>query len=169
MVLFLLMARHHLVKRILCKAMILITPNSKAILLLFFKLFNVKIIGIIPRMVDTVFDAISATPDHIEFTVKVSIVEIYMEKIRDLVCPEKINLKVRGDKVRGVYIEDATESYVSQEKDIYDLMKLGSSNRAISATNMNEGSSRSHLIFMMSIHQNNLHELSVKFTKNGYF
>ena len=112
-------------------------------------------------MVDTIFDAISATPDHIEFTVKVSIVEIYMEKIRDLICPEKINLKVRGDKARGVYIEDATESYVSQEKDIYDLMKLGNSNRAISATNMNEGSSRSHLIFMLSIHQNNLHELSV--------
>ena len=41
-------------------------------------------------------------------------------------------------------------------------MKLGASNRAISATNMNEGSSRSHSIFMMTIHQNNLHELSAK-------
>jgi kinesin family protein 5 len=118
--------------------------------------------GIIPRMVNTVFEAISATPDHIEFTVRVSIVEIYMEKIRDLICPEKINLKVREDKGRGVYIEDVTESYVSEEKDVYDLMRLGNSNRAISATNMNEGSSRSHLIFMMSIHQNNLHEMSAK-------
>jgi len=118
--------------------------------------------GIIPRMVNTVFEAISATPDHIEFTVRVSIVEIYMEKIRDLICPEKINLKIREDKGRGVYIEDVTESYVSEEKDVYDIMRLGSSNRQVSATNMNEGSSRSHLIFMMSIHQNNLHEMSAK-------
>lgn len=112
-------------------------------------------------MVDTVFDAISETPEYIEFTVKVSIVEIYMEKIRDLLAPEKINLKIRQDKQKGIHIEDATESYVTEEKDIFDLMKLGNSNRAISATNMNEGSSRSHLIFMMSIHQNNNHEMSV--------
>ena len=53
------------------------------------------IIGIIPRMVDTVFDTISETPEYIEYTVKVSIVEIYMEKIRDLLAPEKMNLKIR--------------------------------------------------------------------------
>jgi kinesin family protein 5 len=113
-------------------------------------------------MVNTVFDHIGETPEHIEFTVKVSIVEIYLEKIRDLLSPEKSNLKVREDKARGIYLEDVTESYVSDENEVYDIMKLGASNRAISATNMNEGSSRSHSIFMMTIHQNNLHELSAK-------
>jgi len=113
-------------------------------------------------MVDTVFDYISQTPDHIEFTVKCSMVEIYMEKIRDLFTPEKTNLKIREDKARGVYIEDVTEYYVSQEQDVYDLMKLGDSHRAVTATQMNEGSSRSHMLFMMSIHQNNLHEMSAK-------
>lgn len=112
-------------------------------------------------MVDTVFDTISETPEYIEFTVKVSIVEIYMERLRDLLAPDKMNLKIRQDKQKGIYIEDVTESYVTEEKDIFDLMRLGSSNRAISATNMNEGSSRSHLIFMLSVHQNNNHEMSV--------
>ena len=92
-------------------------------------------------MVNTVFDHIGETPEHIEFTVKVSIVEIYLERIRDLLSPEKSNLKVREDKARGIYLEDVTESYVSDESEVYDIMKLGASNRAISATNMNEGSS----------------------------
>ena len=118
-------------------------------------------LGVIPRMVGTVFDTISETPEHIEFTVKVSIVEVYMERIRDLLAPDKNNLKIRQDKQKGIYIDDVTESYVTEEKDIFDLMRLGNSNRAISATNMNEGSSRSHLIFTLSIHQNNNNELSV--------
>jgi len=53
------------------------------------------------------------SPDHIEFKIKVSIVEIYMENIRDLLDKEKTNLKIREDKTRGIYIQDATESYVS--------------------------------------------------------
>lgn len=113
-------------------------------------------------MVNTVFEHINSTPDHIEFTVKVAMVEIYMEKIRDLISPEKYNLKIREDRARGIYIEDVTEAYVSQDIEVYELMKLGNANRAISATNMNEGSSRSHSIFMMSIHQNNLQDLSAK-------
>ncbi len=113
-------------------------------------------------MVNTVFDYINKTPDHIEFTVKVSIVEIYLERIRDLISPDRSNLKIREDRARGIYIEDVTEAYVSQESEVFELLKLGSANRAISATNMNEGSSRSHSLFIMSIHQSNLHDLSAK-------
>jgi kinesin family protein 5 len=51
---------------------------------------------------------------------------------------------------------------VSQEDDVYQLMEEGNSNRAISATNMNEGSSRSHMIFMMTISQNNVNDMSAK-------
>ena len=119
-------------------------------------------VGIIPRMVTTVFEYINSTPDYMEFTVKVALVEIYLEKIRDLIDPEKYNLKIREDRARGIYIEDVSEVYVSQESEVYEIMKVGHANRAISATNMNEGSSRSHSIFMMSIHQNNLHDLSAK-------
>ena len=66
--------------------------------------------------------------------------------------PSKTNLKVREDKSKGIYIEDVTEKYVSDDNEVFAIMKLGNANRAISATNMNEGSSRSHLIFLMNIH-----------------
>lgn len=65
--------------------------------------------GMIPRMVSLVFSQILAAPNEIEFTVKVSMIEIYMEKIRDLLEPSKTDLKVREDKKRGVYIEDVNE------------------------------------------------------------
>jgi len=54
--------------------------------------------GIIPRMVGGIFNKIESAPEDIEFTVKVSMIEIYNEKIRDLLDPKKINLKVREDK-----------------------------------------------------------------------
>jgi len=64
-------------------------------------------------MIDNVFSYIMDSPDHIEFKIKVSIVEIYMENIRDLLDKDKTNLKIRENKTRGIYIQDATESYVS--------------------------------------------------------
>jgi len=56
---------------------------------------DVDMQGIIPRMVRTVFNRIEAASDCIEFTVKVSMIEIYMEKIKDLIDPSKDNLKIR--------------------------------------------------------------------------
>ncbi len=55
-------------------------------------------------MVNTVFNHISDSPEFIEFRIKVSIVEIYMEKIKDLLDNQKTNLAIREDKQRGVYI-----------------------------------------------------------------
>lgn len=60
--------------------------------------------GIIKRTVGTVFDYISKSPENLEFRMKVSVVEIYMEKIRDLLFPQKMSLKIREDKAKGVYI-----------------------------------------------------------------
>lgn len=57
-----------------------------------------KLKGVIPRMVDTVFEHINEAPEHIEFRIKISIVEIYMEKIKDLLDNTKNNLIVREDK-----------------------------------------------------------------------
>ena len=116
--------------------------------------------GIIPRMVRTVFNRIETASENLEFTVKISIVEIYMERIKDLLDPLKDNLKVHEEKGKGVYIADATETYVGDEMEVYDIMKIGTKNRSISATNMNEESSRSHLIFILTVTQNNLEEMS---------
>jgi kinesin family member 5 len=74
---------------------------------------------------------------EIEFTVKLSMIEIYMEKIKDLIDPKKTNLKIHEDKVKGIYIEDVTETYVGEEQEVYEIMKVGNDNRSIGVTDMN--------------------------------
>jgi kinesin family member 5 len=93
--------------------------------------------GVIPRMVKFIFEKIGNSPSEIEFSVKVSMIEIYMEKIRDLLDPTKTNLKVHEDKAKGIYIGDVTETYVGEETEVYDIMKLGNDNRSIGYTDMN--------------------------------
>lgn len=121
--------------------------------------------GVIPRMVNTVFDQIQNSSETIEFTVKVGYCEIYMEKVRDLLDPVKTNLKIKEDRTKGVYIDDLLEEYVSCEDEVYDLMRVGNMNREVAATNMNQGSSRSHSMFMITVTQNNTKDLSAKIGK----
>lgn len=118
--------------------------------------------GVIPRMVKYVFGKIEDAEEEIEFTVKVSMVEIYMERIKDLLDPKKINLNIHQDKENGIHIEDVTETYVTDEKEVYQIMNLGNDNRSIGVTNMNAQSSRSHSVFIMTITQNNTETLSCK-------
>ena len=61
---------------------------------------NPKNQGIIPRMVSTVFKKIEEAPVEIEFTVNVSMIEIYMENINDLIDPSKKNLKIFENDVK---------------------------------------------------------------------
>ena len=60
--------------------------------------------GIIPRMVRTLFNRIETASENIEFTVKISMCEIYNERIKDLMDPAKDNLKIHEEKSKGVYI-----------------------------------------------------------------
>ena len=101
------------------------------------KLEDIENQGIIPRMVGGIFNKIETAPEEVEFTVKVSMIEIYNEKIRDLLDPKKNNLKVHEDKEKGVYVKDMTESYVGGEDEVFSLLKVGNENRSIGATNMN--------------------------------
>jgi kinesin family member 5 len=123
---------------------------------------NLELEGIIPRMIRHIFDHILNSSADLEFTVKVSMIEIYQEKIKDLVDVTRTNLNVREDKTKGLYIEDLSEHYVACEEEVLEIMRIGSDNRSIGATNMNEHSSRSHSIFIMTIHQNNIKDLSAK-------
>jgi len=118
--------------------------------------------GVIPRMVETVFGAIQRARQDLEFTVKVGYAEIYMEKLKDLLEPDNHNLSIHEDKTRGVYIAGLTEEYVSSPEEVYNLMKLGQGNREVGATLMNEGSSRSHSLFLMTISQSCKTDFSAK-------
>ena len=111
--------------------------------------------GIIPRIVKHIFNQIDEASEDIEFTVKVSMIEIYMERIRDLLDPKKINLQVHEDKEKGVFIGDVTETYVTEAYEVNQIMQIGNENRSIGVTDMNKQSSRSHSCFIMTIIQNN--------------
>ena len=118
--------------------------------------------GIVPRMVRTVFNRIDNSSENIEFTVKVSMMEIYMEKIRDLLDPTKSNLQIKVDKNKGIFVGDLTERYIGSDLDVYDIMRIGNENRKVASTIMNDQSSRSHSIFVMTVHQNNLDDQTCK-------
>ncbi|CAG8960750.1 hypothetical protein HYFRA_00002286 [Hymenoscyphus fraxineus] len=118
--------------------------------------------GVIPRIVEQIFASILASPGTIEYTVRVSYMEIYMEKIRDLLAPQNDNLPVHEEKNRGVYVKGLLEIYVSSVAEVYEVMRRGGSSRAVSATNMNAESSRSHSIFVITITQKNVETGSAK-------
>ena len=123
-----------------------------------------EIQGIIPRMISHVFKYIYNT-EGTDFIIKVSMIEIYQEKIRDLLDISRINLNIREDNIKGIYVDGCSESYVGCPNDVLALLELGSSNRAQAATNMNEHSSRSHSIFILTIKQTNKNDGSSKIGK----
>ena len=110
--------------------------------------------GIIPRMINHVFKHIYKN-EGTDFMIKVSMIEIYQEKIRDLFDVSRVNLNIREDSIKGIYVDGASERYVGSPGDVLSLLEMGSANRAQAATNMNEHSSRSHSIFILTINQTN--------------
>ncbi|MCJ1310618.1 Kinesin heavy chain [Agyrium rufum] len=118
--------------------------------------------GVIPRIVEQVFASILASPGNIEYTVRVSYMEIYMERIRDLLQPQNDNLPIHEEKSRGVYVKGLLEIYVSSVQEVYEVMRRGGAARAVAATNMNQESSRSHSIFVLTITQKNVETGSAK-------
>lgn len=107
-------------------------------------------------MVRTVFNKIENMSDNVEFTVKVSMAEIYMEKICDLLDTTKTDLKIKENNRKGIYIDNLTERYIGSDTEVYEIMKIGNDNRQVSSTAMNDQSSRSHSIFIMNVSQTNL-------------
>ncbi|KAB5584030.1 hypothetical protein PHYPO_G00102690 [Pangasianodon hypophthalmus] len=117
------------------------------------KLHDPDNMGIIPRITDDIFNYIFAMDENLEFHIKVSYFEIYMDKIRDLLDVSKTNLSVHEDKNRVPYVKGCTERFVSSPEEVMDVIDEGKSNRHVAVTNMNEHSSRSHSIFLINIKQ----------------
>ncbi|KAH8681202.1 P-loop containing nucleoside triphosphate hydrolase protein [Xylariales sp. PMI_506] len=118
--------------------------------------------GVTPRIVEQIFSSIMSSPGTIEYTVRVSYMEIYMERIRDLLQPQNDNLPVHEEKNRGVYVKGLLEIYVSSVQEVFEVMRRGGNARAVAATNMNQESSRSHSIFVITITQKNVETGSAK-------
>ncbi|KAH8290625.1 hypothetical protein KR054_004633, partial [Drosophila jambulina] len=112
--------------------------------------------GIIPRLCDKLFSAIAnkSTPE-LMYKVEVSYMEIYNEKVHDLLDPKpnKQSLKVREHNVMGPYVDGLSQLAVTSYQDIDNLMTEGNKSRTVAATNMNAESSRSHAVFSVVLTQ----------------
>ncbi|CAH2305464.1 Kinesin heavy chain isoform 5C [Pelobates cultripes] len=120
------------------------------------KLHDHQLMGIIPRIAHDIFDHIYSMDENLEFHIKVSYFEIYLDKIRDLLDVSKTNLAVHEDKNRVPYVKGCTERFVSSPEEVMDVIDEGKANRHVAVTNMNEHSSRSHSIFLINIKQENV-------------
>ncbi|KAK7061163.1 Kinesin-1 heavy chain [Halocaridina rubra] len=94
--------------------------------------------------------------EALEFHIKISYFEIYMDKIRDLLDVSKVNLSVHEDKNRVPSVKGATERFVSSPEEVFEVIEMGKSNRHVAVTNMNEHSSRSHSVFLIQVKQENI-------------
>lgn len=112
--------------------------------------------GIIPRIVQDIFNYIYGMDENLEFHIKVSYFEIYMDKIRDLLDVTKTNLSVHEDKNRVPYVKGCTERFVSSPEEVMEVIDEGKANRHVAVTNMNEHSSRSHSVFLIHVKQENV-------------
>uniref|UniRef100_A0A915BGT0 Kinesin-like protein unc-104 n=1 Tax=Parascaris univalens TaxID=6257 RepID=A0A915BGT0_PARUN len=112
--------------------------------------------GIIPRLCNAIFERIEeATCETLAFKVEVSYMEIYNERVRDLLDPKKStkNLKVREHKILGPMVDGLSVLAVSSFEQIASLIEEGNKSRTVAATNMNAESSRSHAVFNIRLTQ----------------
>uniref|UniRef100_A0A8C3VUD4 plus-end-directed kinesin ATPase n=1 Tax=Catagonus wagneri TaxID=51154 RepID=A0A8C3VUD4_9CETA len=114
--------------------------------------------GIIPQLCEELFEKINDNcNEEMSYSVEVSYMEIYCERVRDLLNPKnKGNLRVREHPLLGPYVEDLSKLAVTSYTDIADLMDAGNKARTVAATNMNETSSRSHAVFTIVFTQKKL-------------
>ncbi|CAH1255107.1 kinesin-II 95 kDa subunit-like isoform X2 [Branchiostoma lanceolatum] len=107
--------------------------------------------GVIPNSFEHIFTQISRSQNQ-QYLVRASYLEIYQEEIRDLLAKDqskRLELKERPDT--GVYVKDLSSFVTKSSKEIEHVMNVGNQNRSIGATNMNEHSSRSHAIFIITV------------------
>uniref|UniRef100_A0A915N735 Kinesin-like protein n=1 Tax=Meloidogyne javanica TaxID=6303 RepID=A0A915N735_MELJA len=119
------------------------------------KVNDLEEMGMIPRLCREIFSRISENRENqqLKYTVEVSYMEIYCEKVKDLLCPKNENLKVREHPILGPYVDNLEKMAVCSYEDIFELMDAGNKARTVAATNMNSTSSRSHAIFTIVLTQ----------------
>ncbi|MEQ2266272.1 hypothetical protein XENORESO_010230 [Xenotaenia resolanae] len=107
--------------------------------------------GVIPNSFEHIFTQISRSQNQ-KYLVRSSYLEIYQEEIRDLLCKDnnkKLELKENPDY--GIYVKDLSSVVTKNATEIEHVMNIGNQSRSVGFTNMNERSSRSHAIFLVTV------------------
>jgi len=129
--------------------------------------------GLIPRIFDYLFSSIARErmklgEDKTDYLVKVSCIEIYNDKITDLLEPHQTGLQIREDSRLGVFVERMTEKAVLNSEECLYYMENAAKNRRVGCTAMNILSSRSHLIFQVTIQGTTMQD-GIKLVKTARF
>uniref|UniRef100_A0A8D0DNC5 Kinesin-like protein n=1 Tax=Salvator merianae TaxID=96440 RepID=A0A8D0DNC5_SALMN len=107
--------------------------------------------GVIPLSFEHIFTHISRSQNQ-QYLVRASYLEIYQEEIRDLLAKDQSRrMELKENPETGVYIKDLSSFVTKNVKEIEHVMNLGEQSRAVGSTNMNEHSSRSHAIFVITV------------------
>ncbi|KAM4563236.1 kinesin-like protein KIF3B isoform 1-T2 [Odontesthes bonariensis] len=107
--------------------------------------------GVIPNSFEHVFTHISRSQNQ-QYLVRASYLEIYQEEIRDLLSKDQARrLELRERPDTGVYVKDLSSFVTKSVREIEHVMNVGNQNRSVGSTNMNEHSSRSHAIFVITV------------------
>ncbi|XP_068589989.1 kinesin-like protein KIF3B [Cebidichthys violaceus] len=107
--------------------------------------------GVIPNSFEHIFTHISRSQNQ-QYLVRASYLEIYQEEIKDLLSKDQTRrLELRERPDTGVYVKDLSSFVTKSVREIEHVMNVGNQNRSVGATNMNEHSSRSHAIFVITV------------------
>ncbi|KAL7246421.1 hypothetical protein ACSBR2_001508 [Camellia fascicularis] len=107
--------------------------------------------GLLPRVVGELFDASKISEDASKYTMKLSMVEIYMEKVRDLFNLSKDNIQIKENKMQGILLSGVTEISLLDRADALQSLSSGIANRAVGETQTNMTSSRSHCAYIFTV------------------
>ncbi|XP_076928973.1 kinesin-like protein KIN-1 [Bidens hawaiensis] len=107
--------------------------------------------GLLPRVVDELFEAINLCGETTAYKIKLSMVEIYMERVRDLFDLSKDNIQIKEHKGHGILLCGVTEILISDGEEALKFLSSGIANRAVGETQMNMASSRSHCIYIFTV------------------
>ena len=110
--------------------------------------------GIIPRALTDLFDGLRVA-DAVEYSVRVSFLELYNEEIFDLLSgsddQSKLRLYEDGQRKGSVIIQGLEEVQVNDKREVLSILERGSIKRQTAETKMNATSSRSHTVFAVTV------------------
>ncbi|GAV63199.1 Kinesin domain-containing protein, partial [Cephalotus follicularis] len=109
--------------------------------------------GLLPRVVDGLFEHIKSSDESNVYTIKLAMVEIYMEKVRDLFDLSKDNIQIKESRVQGILLSGITEISIQNPTEALQSLSSGIANRTVGETQMNMASSRSHCVYILTVQQ----------------
>ena len=111
--------------------------------------------GVFTRAINELFKMIKERQEDYEYALEIALMEIYNENLRDLFGKDQTAKLEIKQGPNGNFVPGLTSITVKAPEEVENFLEVGTKNRAVGKTNMNEHSSRSHLIFTINIYGKN--------------